>query len=276
MEPVQPARHDVLHTCLQRISAAEELLSNMRHAEEIIAGVRETLHALCGQSQLKLADTRQVPPDFQPETLDSDSAPPPCPNGPPHPPVKVSATAPISVPTALPLKAQVRMDQVVLEALREDNKRKVNARMAAITRAETATGIPSKAVSTGSVFSLSREPSRPAVVPEMQSWDWAWTPIWPGGRIHLPILNPDSQIRLAWDVAGLAFICYETYALPVYLAFDFQFVGVFFALAAALDAYFILDIFMSYITAIRTPSGSLIAEPKQIAKIYSRRWLFLD
>eukprot|EP00439_Symbiodinium_sp_Y106_P064269 s2897_g10.t1 len=64
-----------------------------------------------------------------------------------------------------------------------------------------------------------------------------------------------------------------------------RFVGVFFALAAALDAYFILDIFMSYITAIRslaalgrgrTPSGSLIAEPKQIAKIYSRRWLLLD
>ncbi|CAE7240661.1 Kcnh5 [Symbiodinium sp. CCMP2456] len=243
----------------------------MRHAEEIIAGVRKSLHGLCGQSQLKLADTRQVPPDFQPETLDPDSAPPPCPKWPPHPPVKVSATAPIAVPTALPLKAQV-----VLEALREDNKRKVNARMAAISRAETAAGIPSKAVSTGSVFSLYREPSRPAVVPEMQSWDWAWTPIWPEGRIHLPILNPDSQIRLAWDVAGLAFICYETYALPVYLAFDFQFVGVFFALAAALDAYFILDIFMSYITAIRTPSGSLIAEPKQIAKIYSRRWLFLD
>ena len=31
-----------------------------------------------------------------------------------------------------------------------------------------------------------------------------------------------------------------------------RFVGVFFALAAALDAYFILDIFMSYITAIRS------------------------
>ncbi|CAE7897834.1 Kcnh5, partial [Symbiodinium necroappetens] len=116
-----PERKKLLTLPLTR---TKELLSNMRHAEEIIAGVRETLHALCGQSQLKLADTRQVPPDFQPETLDSDSAPPPCPNGPPHPPVKVSATAPISVPTALPLKAQVRMDQVVLEALREDNKRK--------------------------------------------------------------------------------------------------------------------------------------------------------
>eukprot|EP00439_Symbiodinium_sp_Y106_P014422 s8255_g2.t1 len=88
-----------------------ELLSNMRHAEEMIAGVREALHGLCGESQLKLAETRQVPPDFQPETLDSDSAPPPCPKWPPS--VKATApAAPTAAPTAMPLKAQVRMDQV--------------------------------------------------------------------------------------------------------------------------------------------------------------------
>ncbi|CAE7221994.1 Kcnh5 [Symbiodinium natans] len=268
---------NALRACLQRLADAEELLSSTCRAEEIIAGVRETLLDLCdrcGPSKSKLANTHQVPPDFSGEVF-SQPAPPTLPMPPPLCQHKDQKERP------QPMKAQVLMDQVVLEALREDNKRKVNARIAEVTSARAndaanSASAPSKTVSTTSVFSFSCEPSRPECASSETEWGWVWTPICSEGRIHLPIINPDSQIRLAWDIVGLIFICYETYALPVYLAFDFQFVGVFFAIAAVLDAYFILDIFMSYLTAIRTPSGSLISAPKDIARAYSRRWLFLD
>jgi len=93
--------------------------------------------------------------------------------------------------------------------------------------------------------------------------------------LWVPIFFPDCQYTLAWDMMGLVFIIFETFALPMYLAFRIQPVGFWFGFVCLLDAYFVLDIPLNFIRGFKESNGLTVMQPILISRRYCR-WIAFD
>jgi len=99
-----------------------------------------------------------------------------------------------------------------------------------------------------------------------------------GQYFGMPVLHPESRIRTAWDLIGLLFIIYETYAIPFYIAFKVKphSTELLWITICCINSYFMMDIGMSCITAFRSDMGIVIMVPSRIIKRYARTWLLPD
>lgn len=97
-----------------------------------------------------------------------------------------------------------------------------------------------------------------------------------GVRCGLVVLHPECSFRLAWDLTGLLFILWETYAIPFYIAFRVRIAGALFVFVSLLNLYFIADIGASFLTGYKTANGHVEMRLHRVAHRYSRSWLLPD
>lgn len=98
------------------------------------------------------------------------------------------------------------------------------------------------------------------------------------GLIALPIIHPEAKMRLIWMLIGFMFIIYEAYAIPVYLAFqiDASESGSLYAFISVVNAYFLIDILVTFCTGYNDQMGLLVLDPSLIARRYAHGWLVWD
>ena len=92
---------------------------------------------------------------------------------------------------------------------------------------------------------------------------------------HGWILNPDSNIRISWDLGSLVMVLYDmvmipmqAYTLPDNIFLDFM--------EWSTRLFWTFDIFFSCITGVVMTDGSVEYNLKIILKRYARTWLTLD
>lgn len=94
--------------------------------------------------------------------------------------------------------------------------------------------------------------------------------------LFVPILHPNCGIRGAWLALVLLTVLHETIAVPVYLCFQYQPVGVFRITTIAAAMVFCIDFILSFFTAVFNAEGELIEEVRVIARQYLKGWCLLD
>ena len=92
---------------------------------------------------------------------------------------------------------------------------------------------------------------------------------------HGWILNPDSNIRISWDLGSLVMVLYDmvmipmqAYTLPESVFLDFM--------EWSTRLFWTFDIFFSCITGVVMTDGSVEYNLKIILKRYAKTWLSLD
>jgi len=91
------------------------------------------------------------------------------------------------------------------------------------------------------------------------------------GMMYMPILHPESSIRVFWILFGLIFITFEIFAIPFYIAFniDPQLGDGLFVWGSVINIYFLLDILLTFMTGhVDGRTGMLMLSPKKIAVLY--------
>jgi hypothetical protein len=92
------------------------------------------------------------------------------------------------------------------------------------------------------------------------------------------IITPEGGFRHRWDVMQMILLVYVAVLIPYRIGFDqdakpWQFGFVF---DIFVDIYFIVDIWLSFRTAVYDKHGELIYTPKPIAASYLRGWFVID
>mmetsp|Transcript_51933 Transcript_51933/g.121570 ORF Transcript_51933/g.121570 Transcript_51933/m.121570 type:complete len:958 (-) Transcript_51933:139-3012(-) len=95
----------------------------------------------------------------------------------------------------------------------------------------------------------------------------------------LPILYPESKLRVAWLLIGFVFIIAEAYLIPLIVSFDIQATTddeAFFTLMSFINTYFIFDVPINFLTGYVDNRGEIVMQPEKIAKRYASSWLLGD
>lgn len=87
---------------------------------------------------------------------------------------------------------------------------------------------------------------------------------------------PDSAFRQVWDLVGLSFIIGETYAIPFQVCFGAHATGNAFIVVSIVNAYFIIDIYMSFMTGFKNAAGKMVLSRREISRKYAHGWLIMD
>nr|XP_039248540.1 potassium/sodium hyperpolarization-activated cyclic nucleotide-gated channel 2-like isoform X1 [Styela clava] len=94
------------------------------------------------------------------------------------------------------------------------------------------------------------------------------------------VIHPFSNFRLTWDVLSAILILANIVIIPMDIAFstaEEDIRSVVFKLIS--DMWFMADIILNFRTGIKTDGGdktTVELEPRKIAKLYIRRWFFID
>jgi hypothetical protein len=93
-------------------------------------------------------------------------------------------------------------------------------------------------------------------------------------------LNPDSQFKQMWDLLCLVLLVYCSFYVPFNLAFDTAPPAGTYRIADILDivinAIFMIDIALTFLTAYYDTQGFLVKDLRIIAEAYCRGWLLPD
>ncbi|OQR87188.1 Voltage-gated Ion Channel (VIC) Superfamily [Achlya hypogyna] len=98
-------------------------------------------------------------------------------------------------------------------------------------------------------------------------------------RVAVPPLmfDPESDVKLKWDLALACCVVYTTAVVPYRVSFSVDAAGFFFVLETAIDCAFFLDIIASFRTGIVNPStGHVYYNKQHIAIAYLKGWFILD
>ena len=95
-----------------------------------------------------------------------------------------------------------------------------------------------------------------------------------GGVTTLHIANPESGIRLIWDLLLVVFLLYVAILIPARICFDVDVrpLGATFWFEVVVDVCFLSDIVLNFRTAI-VEDGELYTDPGYVAKRYISRGL---
>mmetsp|Transcript_63549 Transcript_63549/g.148219 ORF Transcript_63549/g.148219 Transcript_63549/m.148219 type:complete len:847 (+) Transcript_63549:51-2591(+) len=244
----EPASHvrvpkQELRECLQRLTEAEGHLKAVRNAEEALNRARDALAHLCQPTN---SPTSTPCPTVHSEEAQLSPATP------------CSATARSEVSqTAKPGVEHHLLDQVIIMTADADDS---------------------------SVVRYDSSPSalRAAKRREEQQRTWNSDDIRRGfvpqkccNACWVPVLFPDCRYLIVWDLLCLLFIIFETFALPLWLAFDVHPTGPTFYFVSFVNLYFIVDIPTNFFRGFKTESGRVVMSPWRIARRYIK-WLPLD
>lgn len=101
-----------------------------------------------------------------------------------------------------------------------------------------------------------------------------WQPVWRG--IKLPMLHPEAKFKLLWLIFGFGLIVFESFAIPVYVAFDIMPEGPAYVVESVVNAFFLCDISLQFFSSYLDHSGNLVVSHRQVASSYIRTWLIPD
>jgi hypothetical protein len=90
--------------------------------------------------------------------------------------------------------------------------------------------------------------------------------------------HPNLPTRTAWDLVQVVLLLYLLVVVPLRIAFglEVEFGSPTFWFDAAVDVYFIVDIFMNFRTGYYDTRGVLVIKYSTIAKNYLKTWFVLD
>ena len=92
------------------------------------------------------------------------------------------------------------------------------------------------------------------------------------------VIDPDGNFRRKWDLMQMILLTYVAFGVPYRLGFSHPVIlwSGWFWFDAAVDLYFVADVFVSLSTAFWDDSGELIVEPANIRRNYLRTWFAID
>eukprot|EP00927_Polykrikos_kofoidii_P054714 TRINITY_DN4909_c0_g1_i1.p1 TRINITY_DN4909_c0_g1~~TRINITY_DN4909_c0_g1_i1.p1 ORF type:complete len:817 (-),score=88.67 TRINITY_DN4909_c0_g1_i1:67-2517(-) len=100
-------------------------------------------------------------------------------------------------------------------------------------------------------------------------------------RNHRPprsrfLFDPAGVELATWRVFGIVFIVYEAFAVPFEIALSPKVEGIYFIFVSVVNAYFIIDIFITFRTCYISSTGALVVSKRLIAKRYIKSWFIPD
>eukprot|EP00741_Cyanophora_paradoxa_P008122 tig00001264_g7859.t1 len=95
-------------------------------------------------------------------------------------------------------------------------------------------------------------------------------------RVGLPIFNPANRLKSTWDIIMMFLLLYNVAVVPFRIAYDVPAEDAWAAFEIYVDAMFIADCLAMFRTAFFDEVGSLVADPRAIARRYLRTWFLLD
>jgi len=96
------------------------------------------------------------------------------------------------------------------------------------------------------------------------------------GFLKVPVIHPEANVRLWWMVLGSLLTSYEAFAIPIYISFDVRPRGVLLAFTSVVNAYFLVDVLVTFCTGFWNSSGNVTMDPQKIAHRYAKGWLLPD
>ena len=93
------------------------------------------------------------------------------------------------------------------------------------------------------------------------------------------MLDPDCLFRQCWDVAQVVLLVYMAFQLPYRVGFsipDPVLWSLDFWIGAAADLYFLLDIYMSFVTCLKDEEGMLSTDLRIMFASYVEGWFLID
>ena len=96
---------------------------------------------------------------------------------------------------------------------------------------------------------------------------------------RLLYINPDGQFRSGWDIAQVIVLFYLAWVTPYRVGFDAPAYGPEFWFEFLVDIYFIVDVFLNFITGFwmdLETTTVLVSDPRDIAVNYLKTWFLID
>jgi hypothetical protein len=93
------------------------------------------------------------------------------------------------------------------------------------------------------------------------------------------LVDPECDFRKAWDAIQVVLLLQMAVALPMQIGFrlpDPVLWSTDFWIAAAVDLYFVFDVYLSFVTCIYDEAGLLIISRRVITARYCKGWFLLD
>ena len=93
------------------------------------------------------------------------------------------------------------------------------------------------------------------------------------------MLDPDCGLCQAWDAIQFVLLVFLAFNLPYRVGFNVgmpHLYSVDFWMGVVIDAFFVLDIFLSFITCFYNSEGLLVAEPRKLIARYAQSWFLID
>ena len=93
------------------------------------------------------------------------------------------------------------------------------------------------------------------------------------------LIDPDGNFRQIWDVMQVFLLFYLAVMTPYQIAFDApdpKLWSLEFWLTAAMDSYFMVDLYCSFVTAYYDASGELVVKKSIIYRHYLKSWFCID
>ncbi|CAK4070104.1 unnamed protein product [Aphanomyces euteiches] len=91
------------------------------------------------------------------------------------------------------------------------------------------------------------------------------------------MFDPDSDIKIKWDLALALCVLYTTCVVPVRISFGLEASGIVSVFEVFIDVAFFFDIAFSFRTGIINPTtGQVYYNKRQIAQEYIRGWFLID
>lgn len=90
------------------------------------------------------------------------------------------------------------------------------------------------------------------------------------------VIDPAASGRQRWDVLMAALILYSVIVIPYRICFEVDASGWLLVVDILVDVAFGVDIAVNFLTAFRRPDGSLVVQPRAIAKNYVRGYFAVD
>lgn len=90
------------------------------------------------------------------------------------------------------------------------------------------------------------------------------------------VIDPNSTPKTAWNIIILILVVFQSVFTPVRIAFEEETSYEWLVADYIMDGFFVIDLFINFITAIETDEGKLISERKLIAKDYLSGWFWID
>jgi hypothetical protein len=87
---------------------------------------------------------------------------------------------------------------------------------------------------------------------------------------------PGNKYKKYWDFLIIYHLVYTALATPVRVAFEEKSTDFWFIYDCWMDSCFIVDIFMTFLTALVVQKGGVITDLKVIAHTYLKLWFWID